>query len=113
MFRRFLAASAFAAMAAAATPAFAQCDTTFTLANASGVTIMELYFSSSNNSNWGNDRLGSNVLPAGRQMTFQPRPGGRYDFRAVFENGSSVERRGVDLCSVSTVTVQRGGISAN
>lgn len=113
MLRRFFATAAIAAVTAMASPAFAQCDTSFTLVNASGTTINELYFSSANSSNWGNDRLGSNVLPAGRQASYQPRPGGRYDFRVVFDNGRSVERRGIDLCSVSTVTVRGNGISAD
>lgn len=112
MFRRALLTCAFLA-AAPVLPAFAQgCDTTFALANRSGRQVNEIYFSSSRNDNWGNDRLGQNVLPNGTSRQFRPSPGGNYDFRIVFDNGQAVERRGVDLCAVSTVTVTARGISA-
>ena len=112
MFRRALLTCAVLA-AAPVLPAFAQgCDSTFALANRSGRQVNEIYFSSSSNDNWGNDRLGQNVLPNGTSRQFRPSPGGNYDFRIVFDNGQAVERRGVDLCAVSTVTVTARGISA-
>lgn len=110
--RSILGAAVLALVTGAAGAARAQCDTTFTLENRSGIQINELYFSSSRNSEWGNDRLGQNVLAAGASVRYQPRPGGAYDFRVVFANGRAVERRNVDLCSVSTVTVTAQGISA-
>ncbi len=112
MFRRALLTIAFLA-AVPVVPAFAQgCDTTFTLANRSGRQVNEVYFSSSQNSNWGSDRLGQNVLANGASMQYQPSPGGAYDFRVVFDNGAAIESRGIDLCTVSTVTVTAQGISA-
>ena len=111
MLRRSILGAGLLALAAAA-PAHAQCDTTFTLENRSGTQVNEVYFSSSRQSDWGNDRLGQNVMPAGTALRFQPRPGGAYDFRVVFANGRAVERRNVDLCSVSTVVVTAQGISA-
>ena len=112
MFRRALLTLAFLA-AAPAVPAFAQgCDTSFTLANRSGRQVNEIYFSSSRNNNWGNDRLGQNVLANGASLQYRPSPGGAYDFRIVFENGAALESRNVDLCTVSTVTVTAQGISA-
>jgi hypothetical protein len=74
--------------------------------------VNEVYFNPTSNSNWGNDRLGQNVMPNGAAAQYRPNRGGNYDFRVVFDNGRAVERRSVDLCSVSTVTVTARGISA-
>jgi len=96
---------------AASAPAFAQCDTRFTITNRSSSVVNELYFGRTTNPNWGQDRLGSNVLPSGGSLDFRPSPGGAYDFRIVFANGQARERRNVDLCSVGTIIVQNNGIS--
>jgi hypothetical protein len=111
MFRRALLAVALLTGAVSA-PAFAQCDTSFTITNRTATVVNELYFSRSSNQNWGNDRLGTNVLAPGASATFQPSPGGAYDFKVVFGNGQSLESRNIDLCSVGTVVVNSGGISA-
>jgi hypothetical protein len=111
MFRRALLAAALL-MGAVSAPAFAQCDTAFTITNRSNTVVNELYFSRSSNQNWGNDRLGANVLAPGASANFRPSPGGSYDFKVVFANGQSQERRNIDLCSVSNVIVRGNGISA-
>lgn len=111
MFRRALLTAAF--LAAGTAPTFAQgCDTSFTLRNESGSQINEIYFSPVSDGNWGRDRLGENVLPNGRQVSYRPSPGGSYDFRVVFENAQALELRNVNLCAVSTVRVSTSGISA-
>lgn len=95
----------------ASAPALAQCDTSFTLANRSNAVVNEVYFNPTRLTNWGPDRLGQNVLAPGSSVNFRPSPGGNYDFKIVFANGRELERRGVDLCSVSTVTVSGSGIA--
>jgi hypothetical protein len=56
-------------------PAFAQnCDTSFTVVNASGRTIMEIYFSPASRNNWGVDQLGTEVLAMGATKAFRPSP---------------------------------------
>lgn len=112
MFRRSILGAALLAFAVAAPAvAQAQCDTSFALENRSNVQIHEAYFSPVTQDDWGEDRLGQNVLPPGRAMRFQPSPGGAYDFRIVFSNGQAIERRNVDLCVVGTVAVTPQGIS--
>ncbi len=108
--RSILGAAALALATVLGAPAQAQCDTTFSLENRSGVQVNEAYFSPVSQQDWGQDRLGQNVLPAGRAMRFQPSPGGAYDFRIVFANGQAIERRNVDLCAVSIVAVTAQGI---
>lgn len=111
MFRRALLTLAVMA-ATASFPALAQtCDTSFTLQNNSGRQINEIYFSPTSDNAWGADRLGTNVLPAGRSVSYRPSPPGRYDFRVVFEGGQALEQRNVDLCAVGTVTVSAQGIA--
>ncbi len=112
MFRRALLTLAVMA-ATASQPAFAQnCDTSFTLQNNSGQQINEIYFSPTSDNRWGADRLGADVLPAGRSASYRPSPPGAYDFRVVFQGGQALEQRNVNLCAVSTVTVTAQGISA-
>lgn len=112
MFRRALLTVALIG-ATASQAAFAQtCDTSFTLQNNAGRQINEIYFSPTTDNAWGADRLGANVLPAGRSVNYRPSPPGAYDFRVVFEGGQSLEQRNVNLCAVSTVTVTAQGITA-
>jgi len=112
MFRRAVLALTLLS-ASFALPAYAQnCDTRFNVVNASGRTIMEIYFSPTSQNSWGVDQLGTEVLAAGASKTFQPATGGAYDFRMVFDGGAPVERRNVDICVVSTITVSATAISA-
>lgn len=111
MLRRFLIAAAMSAVAAA--PAFAQCDTRFTLRNNSGSQVNEFYFGPSANPNWGRDRLGDGVLPSGRSMAFNPGgSGGAYDFRVVWASGEHAELRRVNICEASEIVATPRGIEA-
>jgi hypothetical protein len=78
----------------------------FNLINATGTTIREIYASSSQQSNWGPDRLGANVLNPGGSI-YLNLPGGMgcmTDIRVVFMNGASQERRGIETCSIGSLT---------
>lgn len=111
MFRRALWAAAL--LAAGAASAQAQCDTRFRVVNQSGAEVRELYFSSSANNAWGEDRLGADTLPAGRSIAFNPGGrGGNYDFRVVWMNGQGAELRQVNICQASEVIINRNGLSA-
>ncbi len=73
------------------------------LINQSGDTIMYLYWSNVNMDNWGDDRLGANVLPDGQTwfVTVDDGTGAcQFDFRAVTANGNEIERRNVNVCGV-------------
>ena len=93
------------ALAALALPGIAEAqsnDPSFRLNNRGNVTIREVYVSSSNDSNWGQDRLGRDVLPPGRNVTIRLSRGQCLnDIRIVLENGQSSERRRMDTCRIT------------
>ncbi len=99
--------------ASGALPAQAQgCDTRFELHNRSSQTVMEFYFDSSRNPNWTRDELGSGVLPPGQGRRFAAAHTGNYDFKAVLQNGRSVELRQVNICAITVVTLTDSGMTA-
>ena len=88
-------------------PAMAQVtDPSFRLNNRSGQTINEVYVSSSEVSSWGQDRLGADVLPAGRTLTIRL-PNGQCvnDIKVVFANGRTLERMRVNTCNITDYNI--------
>ena len=77
----------------------------FNLINRTRKTIQVLRASPSSESNWGVDRLGDAVVAPGASFAIRL-PAGEcsYDIRVEYDDRSSEERRGVDLCAVSNVT---------
>jgi len=75
----------------------------FYLTNGGGATIREVYVSLSTESNWGADRLGSNVLQPGQRLTVSLPAVGvcQVDMRIVYMNGAAQERRRVDTCGIA------------
>jgi hypothetical protein len=80
-------------------------DPSFQFVNRGGAQVNELYVSLSSDNSWGSDRLGRNVLPPGAG-TWVALPGGRVctvDIKVVYADGRSIERRGVETCSVREI----------
>jgi hypothetical protein len=75
----------------------------FWLANGSGAVIREVYVSLATQSNWGVDRLGSQVLNPGQRLQVSLPAGVTclVDMRIVYMNGQAAERRRVETCSLS------------
>ena len=75
----------------------------FYFVNGSGLTIREVYVSLTSQSNWGNDRLGQNVLQPNQRLTVSLPAGNvcTVDMRVVYMDGRSFERRGVNTCNVN------------
>ncbi len=72
--------------------------------NRTGVTMTRFYGSSSNDSSWGRDRLGSSVMYSGQSMNmnFDDRTGAcNYDFKAEFADGDVLISNSVNVCVVS------------
>jgi hypothetical protein len=90
-----------------AAPASAQStDPSFRLNNRSGVTIQEVYVSSSARSDWGQDHLGQNVLHHGQTLIVRLPVGECVnDMRLVLANGRSMERRNVNTCSITDYNI--------
>jgi hypothetical protein len=78
--------------------------------NLSGRTIRELYASAAGPDRWGPDRLGSDVLPAGRSHTITIRSRDCvFDLRAVYDDDVAEEKRRVDLCATTTIAFDGSG----
>lgn len=111
--RRWLSAQVLGAMlallviAVSAAPAFAD-PRDFTLINNTGQVITEVYVSPSNQTDWGEDVLGRDVLMPTEtvDITFQRFTPGDclYDIKVITETGAEGELSQVNLCETTTVT---------
>jgi hypothetical protein len=118
LFRRLaIATAAVLAMGGLVPAAQAQTgDPSFNLVNRSNRVIYEAYASPSSDSNWGQDRLGQNIVPAGRNFVIRlPQGECIYDVRVVYDRqgGQPEERRNINLCNLTEVVFdgrpQQGG----
>lgn len=122
LMRRYLTAAAAALLAwgGLSAGALAQTgDPSFNLVNRSNRVIYEAYASPVSQNTWGSDRLGQNVVPAGRAFVMRL-PVGEclYDVRVVYDRagGPAEERRNINLCNMnelafdgSRAQAQQGG----
>jgi hypothetical protein len=80
----------------------------FTLINATGRAIHQVYVGPSNQVDWGDDILGADILPDGATVgiKFQRFTQGDclYDIKVVTEDGAEGELDQVNLCETDTVT---------
>jgi hypothetical protein len=98
----FLAVSAFSAASAA--------NRKVDIINKTGMTLSEFYASNTGADDWEEDILGSDELANGETFEIDVDDGTgacKFDFKAVFTNGTSHVRRGVNVCSISTFTYNR------
>jgi hypothetical protein len=90
-----------------ATPAKADVQN-FTMRNNTSTTIERVYISSNNDDNWGRDRLGrTQVIRPGNSHRFNFTGFDEcvFDIKVVFSDGDESEKRGVNLCQISTFNV--------
>lgn len=89
-------------------PATASGPIRVTFVNAFRRTLTELRVSLSASTDWGNDRLGNDmVLPQGRwDLTLPADQGCEYDVQARFDLASDQEMLRVNLCTARTVTIR-------
>lgn len=79
-----------------------------TIINNTGQDIIRFYGSNAGTNSWEEDILGQDILPRGRSVNINFNDGSGYctfDFRAELRNGSTRETYGVDVCRVSSVTI--------
>jgi hypothetical protein len=98
----FLAVSAFSSANAA--------NRHVDIVNDTGMTMAEFYASATGTDDWEEDILGSDTLANGEVFDVDIDDGSgacKFDFKAVFTDGSSHVRRAVNVCSISTFTYQR------
>lgn len=117
MLRRLLAVSLLALTTACAPQMMGQNVTTVSggadrrvqLVNASRSTIVQFYASNAKRSTWEEDILGQSVLEPGRAVMINIDDGTGsciFDFLTVMQSGQRLERRGINVCEVSTYTVR-------
>lgn len=96
------------ALVAGVAPAAAQ-TVEFTVINNSSVDLHYFYTTPSNDNNWGTDLLGeTGILQAGYQATATIGDGSDqclYDFRFVMSNGSELVEPKIDICKLSSYTI--------
>lgn len=83
-------------------------DADFTLVNKTGYDLREVYISPSKKNDWGNDRLGRNILANGsnRDFEFSNRASCMQDIRVVFDDDeSAVVWENVNLCDLHRITI--------
>ena len=104
----FIALTTATAALALAAPAFAG-DADFTLVNATGYPIAELYVAPSDSDSWGSDILGKHVInnKEAWKISFAPSNNVcKYDMRIVFEDDNSkVTWKNFDLCEINKITL--------
>ena len=77
------------------------------IVNKTSTTINEFYASSVGVNSWQEDIFGNGVLEPGNSVRVNVDDGTgycKYDFRAVFEDGTESVRRRVNVCEVGTFT---------
>jgi hypothetical protein len=81
-----------------------QAGPAFTLRNEGSRTLREFYASSPQDNDWGQDRLSADMVAPGASFRVQlPRGAGcQQDLRAVFDDDTTEEKRGVDVCRERT-----------
>lgn len=86
----------------------------FVLVNKTDVEIHELYISSADTDDWEEDVLGVDTLPPGEsvRISFKGHKECKWDLMIKDEDGTSIEWSGLDLCSISKVTLRLKGKTA-
>ncbi|WP_144186248.1 hypothetical protein [Elioraea rosea] len=89
-------------------------DRAVVIENRSPRSINQLFVSGTRETEWGEDRLGSETVQPGGSFTAQvPDHGCAYDVRVVFDNGGAEERRNLDLCETATLVIVPGWTTAD
>jgi hypothetical protein len=87
--------------------AFAQSKLDFTLHNATGLVITEVYISETGNEDWEEDVLGRDTLDDGDSVDikFGGQAANNWDIKVVFSNGRSNYWRKINLSQLTDLTI--------
>lgn len=83
-----------------------------TLVNRHLAVVQEAYLSGSAEDDWGQDRLGSEVLSPGAETEIETEGDCEADLRVVFPNGGAEERREVNVCETTRIVIRPGWVVA-
>ena len=79
-----------------------------TLVNQHRRVIQQAFLSPTESRDWGDDVLGTEVLPVGGRFEARAVSGCRADLRIIFDSNAAEERRDIDICANTTVTFRPG-----
>ncbi len=77
------------------------------IVNKTGMPMTHFYASNTGTNSWEEDILGQDVLDNGETFEANIDDGTgacRFDFKAVFSDGESLVRRGINVCQIGTFT---------
>ncbi|MBV9786292.1 MAG: hypothetical protein JO264_21025 [Acidisphaera sp.] len=100
-------ASLTAALLAFTTGSAFAADRNVDIVNNTGQTMIHFYASNTGTNSWEEDILGHDKLASGDTQPIDINDGTgacKFDFKAVFADGSSSVRQNVDVCSISSFT---------
>jgi hypothetical protein len=83
-------------------------DRKVTIVNNSGITVSYFYGSNVGTTFWEEDLLASDVLSNGASVVvnFDDTTGYcRFDFRAIFDDGTEIVKKDVNVCEITTFTI--------
>ena len=77
-------------------------DPSFRIFNNTRHVVNEVYASVANERNWGNDRLGNEIInPGANHIVRLPQGECTYDIRIVYQGGLAEERRRINTCNLT------------
>lgn len=79
-------------------PAFAASNSKVIVVNKSSWAIHEMYFSPTDETEWGPDQLGKQTIETGEQFTLTGIPCDKWDVKVVDEDGDECVVENVGLC---------------
>lgn len=104
-FKRRVLVGAIGLVCAASSAVALAADRRVTIVNDTGYTIVRFYASSENARSWEEDMLGDSTLKPGSSVRMNIDDGSgacMFDFKAVFSDGDTMIRKGVDVCKTAT-----------
>jgi hypothetical protein len=108
-FRTFASMAAVAAAMVFAPTLASAAPQDFDLSNATGYELKNLYIGPTSSNDWGDDILGQDSMATGTTLKIHF-PGGRgetcqWDLKVTYNDDSSHEWKDVNLCAISSVTI--------
>lgn len=91
------------------TTTYSSANRNVTIVNASGMTITNFYGSNAGSNSWEEDILGTSTLASGSSANINFDDGSGYctfDFKVVFSDGTVGVENGIDVCQISSYTIQ-------
>lgn len=85
-------------------------DRNVDIVNTTGQTMIKFYASVTKSGSWEENILGNDSLDNGDTQSINIDDGSGkcvFDFKAVFKSGDTAEKRGVNVCEISTFTFSR------